>query len=100
MYLVSVLTLCFSVAVFLATWLLTDWSAGLRIAVGVPTIALFSAVALPVSRGLWVAVEYATDVQTGETARAEYRARAYGKNGKRAGAGSCDLPMEGPRGPE
>ncbi|MHC4547343.1 MAG: DUF983 domain-containing protein [Planctomycetota bacterium] len=77
MYLVSVLTLLFAAGVFLLTWLWTDWPAWLRLAVGVPVITLFSLLALPVSRGVWAAVEYYTDLTTGETRRAEYEAKAF-----------------------
>jgi hypothetical protein len=77
MYLVSVVTLVFAALVFLAGWLLTDWPPGLQVAVGVPLIALVSLVALPVSRGAWAAVEYYTDLKTGETERADYEERAF-----------------------
>jgi len=79
MYLVSVLTLPFSVLVFLALWLLTDWPPWLQVAVGVPVIAAFCFPALWVSRSVWAAVEYLTDVKTGEAARSDYQARAYGE---------------------
>jgi len=77
MYLVSVATLVFAALVFLAGWLLTDWPPGLQIAVGVPVLTLVSLVALPVARGARVAIEYDTDVQTGEARRADYEERAF-----------------------
>jgi uncharacterized protein (DUF983 family) len=77
MYLVSVLSLVFAALVFLAVWLLTDWPPWLQIAVGVPAITLVSLVALPVARGAWAAIEYYTDVQTGEARRADYEERAF-----------------------
>lgn len=77
MYLVSVLSLLFSALVFCAVWLLTTWSPWLQIAVGVPVIAVVSLVALPVARGAWAAIEYYTDVRTGETRRADYEERAF-----------------------
>jgi len=77
MYLVSVLSLGFAALVFLAGWLLTDWPAWLQVAVGAPLIALVSLVALPVSRGVWAALEYYTDVKTGEAHRTDYEERAF-----------------------
>jgi uncharacterized protein (DUF983 family) len=77
MYLVSVATLPFAAAVFVALWLLTDWPPAVQVAVGVPLIALFSAFALQAAKGAWVAIEYFTDVRSGETARAGYGERAF-----------------------
>lgn len=79
MYLVSVLTLVFAALVFVAGWLLTDWPAWLQVAVGVPVIALASLLALPVARGAWAAIEYYTDLRTGETERADYAERAFSR---------------------
>jgi hypothetical protein len=76
MYLVSVLTLPFAALLFLALWL-TGWPPAAQVAVGIPVIVLFSAVALSASRGLWAAVEYMTDVRSGETRRPDYEARAF-----------------------
>jgi hypothetical protein len=77
MYLVSVLTLPFAALVFLVLWLLTDWAPGVQVAVGIPAILLFSANALWASKGIWAAVEYLTDVRSGETQRADYREKAF-----------------------
>jgi len=77
MYLVSVLTLPFAAAVFFALWLGTDWPPIVQAAVGAPVVLLFSAWALPVSRSVWAAVEYATDVRTGEAAGEGYGSRAF-----------------------
>lgn len=77
MYLVSVLTLVFAAVVFFAGWLLTDWPPWLQAAVGLPIILLASLAALPVARGAWVALEYYTDLRTGETERADYVERAF-----------------------
>lgn len=79
MYLVSVLTLPFAAVVFVALWLLTDWPPGLQVAVGVPVIVLFSAFALQAAKGAWVAIEYFTDVRSGDAARAGYEERAFRK---------------------
>jgi hypothetical protein len=76
MYLVSVLTLPFAAVVFVLLWL-TGWPPGRQVAVGIPVIALYSALALSVSRGVWAAVEYLTDVRTGETRRADYGTKAF-----------------------
>jgi len=85
MYLVSVLTLPFAALVAVALWLLTDWPPWLQIVVGLPVVFLFCLIALPVSRGLWVAVEYATDLGTGEAGDEGYRARAFGGEKHRRG---------------
>jgi uncharacterized protein (DUF983 family) len=77
MYLVSVLTLPFAALVFFAVWLLTPWPPWLQVAVGVPVIVAFSIPALWVSRGVWAAVEYYTDLKTGESDRADYNHKAF-----------------------
>ena len=76
MYLVSVLTLVFAAAVFFATWLFLDGPARVKLAVGVPVITLFSLAALPVSRGVWAAIEHSTDIATGETMRGDLGTRS------------------------
>ena len=82
MYLVSVLTLPFAAATFLALWL-TDWPPWLQVAVGVPVIALFSAFALQASKAVWAAVEYFTDVRSGDAFREGYEQRAFDQEGPR-----------------
>jgi len=77
MYLVSVLTLVFAAAVFFLTWLFVGGAAWVKVAIGVPVIALFSLAALPVSRGVWAAIEYYTDLATGEAMRDDYKRRAF-----------------------
>jgi uncharacterized protein (DUF983 family) len=77
MYLVSVLTLPFAAAVFLVLWLFTDWPPAAQVAVGVPVIVLFSAFALQAAKGAWAAVEYFTDVRSGDALREGYEERAY-----------------------
>ncbi|MHC4971324.1 MAG: DUF983 domain-containing protein [Planctomycetota bacterium] len=77
MYLVSVVTLVFAALVFFAGWLLTDWPAWLQVAIGVPVIGLVSLAALPLSRGAWAAIEYYTDIKTGEVERDDYDERAF-----------------------
>ena len=47
------------------------------IAVAVPLIAVVSLLALPVGKGLWVAVEFLTDCYTGKTAEPGYRDKAF-----------------------
>jgi len=79
MYLISIFTQLFAAALFFAVWLLTDWSPWTKIAVVVPIIVVFSLIALPASKSLWIAVEYFTDIKTGETRRDTYRAVAYRK---------------------
>lgn len=77
MYLISIVSQLFAVLLLVLLWLLTDWSPVIKIAVAVPTIVVFSLVALPLTKSLWVAVEYATDVAAGETGREDYERRAY-----------------------
>jgi uncharacterized protein (DUF983 family) len=76
MYLVSVLTLPFAALVFLALWLV-GWPPFVQVALGVPLILLFSAFALQAAKGIWAAVEYFTDVRSGDAARAGYEERAF-----------------------
>ena len=79
MYLVSVLTLPFAAAVFVVLWLFTEWPPATQVAVGVPVILLFSAFALQASKGAWAAIEYFTDVRSGDAARAGYEQKAFRK---------------------
>lgn len=78
MYLVSVLSLPFAACVFLVLWLV-GWPPGVQVAVGIPVIALFSAFALQAAKGIWAAVEYFTDVRSGDIAREGYEQRAFRK---------------------
>jgi uncharacterized protein (DUF983 family) len=77
MYVVSVLTLVFAAVLFGVTWAVLGWRPWLQIAVGVPVLTVFSLFALPAARAMWAAIDYATDVATGETAREDYAASAY-----------------------
>jgi uncharacterized protein (DUF983 family) len=77
MYLIAVLSQLFAVALLVLLWLLTDWAPGTKVAVAVPLIALFCLFALPLSKGCWIAVEYYTDLRTGEAGEPGYRDRAY-----------------------
>lgn len=77
MYLVSIVSQFFAVALWLLLWWLTDWSPWVMIALAVPLIALFSIVALPLSKSLWVAVEYYTDLVSGDAEMPEYQRRAF-----------------------
>ena len=77
MYLVAILSQLFAVLMLAILWLATDWRAGVKVAVALPLIAVFSLVALSVSKGIWVAVEYLTDVYTGKTGDEDYEARAF-----------------------
>lgn len=77
MYLVSVLTLPFAALLFAVLWLFTDWTPGVQVAVGIPVILLFCAVALGASKGAWAAIEYFTDVRSGETLREGYEEKAF-----------------------
>jgi hypothetical protein len=77
MYLVSVLTLPFAALLFALLWLFTDWSPGVQVAVGIPVILVFCGVALVAAKGAWAAVEYFTDVRSGDAFREGYRERAF-----------------------
>jgi hypothetical protein len=78
MYLVSVLTLPFAALVFLVLWLV-GWPPLVQVALGVPLILLFSAFALQAAKGVWAAVEYLTDVRSGDATREGYEKRAFRK---------------------
>ena len=84
MYLVAILSQLFAAALFFLVWLFTDWTATTKLLVALPAIALFSLVALPLSRGLWVAIDYYTDVATRDADEARYKEVAYEQ---RRGAG-------------
>jgi len=77
MYLVSVLTLPFAALLFVLFWLCTDWTPAVQVAVGIPVILLFCGVALVAAKGTWAAVEYFTDVRSGDAFRDGYRERAF-----------------------
>ncbi len=77
MYLISIATQFFAVLLFALFWIATDWSPTVKIAIAVPLIIVFSVVSLPYMRAVWVAVDYYTDVKSGETASPDYPRRAY-----------------------
>jgi hypothetical protein len=87
MYLVSVLTLPFAALLFVALWLLTDWTPAVQVAVGIPVILLFCGVALVAAKGAWAAVEYFTDVRSGDAFREGYRKRAFRPGDQEGGRG-------------
>ena len=62
MYLSAAITEIVAAVFVLGVFFLTDWSAGFSIAVGLPLIVLFSYWFLPKSMGIWVAIEFMTDV--------------------------------------
>ena len=62
MYLSAAVTELFAAFVVAVVWLATDWGVVLSIAVGLPVVAAFCYAFQPFSMGLWVAVEYLTDV--------------------------------------
>ena len=67
MYLSSVVTEIFAGLLVLVVFFGTDWSTGTSIAVGLPIVILFSYWFLPKSMGLWVAIEFMTDIGNGES---------------------------------
>ena len=66
MYLSAVVTEILAAGLVIAIFVGTSWSAALSIGVSVPIVLLFSVWWLPRSIGLWVAVEYVTDLHNGE----------------------------------
>jgi uncharacterized protein (DUF983 family) len=66
MYLSAAVTELFAAGLIAIVWLATDWGPALSIGVSVPIVLLFTYSFLPISRGLWVAVEYSTDAANGE----------------------------------
>ncbi len=89
MYVVAILTQLFAALLLGLSWLLVDWSPALLLAVGLPVIALFSLLMLPVAKGMWVALDYITDLRTGEASRPDYARRAYS-----GGARGGEVPPE------
>ena len=77
MYLTSVVSQFFAVGLWLVLWWVTDWSTGVMVAIAIPMIAIFSLATLPHSKSLWIAVEYYTDLASGDSAEPEYRERAF-----------------------
>jgi hypothetical protein len=66
MYLSAAVTELFAAAVALGLFWLTDWGVAVGLAVGAPLVLCFCYAFLPLSIALWTAVEYATDVASGE----------------------------------
>ncbi len=62
MYLTAAVNQVFAALVIGCIWIFFDWSVVRSLVVGVPLVALFSVLFLPLSMALWVGVEYATDV--------------------------------------
>ena len=67
MYATAIVTEVFAAILILGAWFLTDWSTGTFIAVALPVVLIFSALALPLCQAFWVGVEYLTDVGNGES---------------------------------
>jgi uncharacterized protein (DUF983 family) len=66
MYLTATVSQLFAGALFLAVFLWTNWSPALGLAVGTPIVVVFCYGILPLSMALWTAVEYLSDVASGE----------------------------------
>jgi uncharacterized protein (DUF983 family) len=66
MYLSAVVTEILAAGLVIAIFLVTDWGTALSLGVSVPIVLLFSLWWLPRSIGLWVAIEYVTDLHNGE----------------------------------
>ncbi|MEE8104376.1 MAG: hypothetical protein V3T86_02460, partial [Planctomycetota bacterium] len=74
---VSIPTQFFAVLLLILVWTLTDWSPWKAILLTGPLIGLFSLCTLPYMRTIWIALDYYTDLKSGETTSAEYAQRAY-----------------------
>ena len=77
MYLIAIVSQFFAVFLFLLLWLGTDWTTTTQLLVALPLITLFSLIALPVTKGAWVAVEYYTDLASGERDRVDYDDKSF-----------------------
>jgi uncharacterized protein (DUF983 family) len=66
MYLTAITSELFAAALILLFWWNFDWSPSTFVLVTAPLVLAFSVVCLPLAQGLWVAVEYATDLEGGE----------------------------------
>jgi uncharacterized protein (DUF983 family) len=66
MYLSATVSQLFAGALFLSVFLWTNWSWVTGLAVGAPIVIGFCYGILPLSMALWTAVEYLTDVSSGE----------------------------------
>lgn len=66
MYLSATISQLFAAAVFVLLWVFTDLGAWGGFAVGAPIVLAFCYGFLPLSMALWTAVEYLTDVASGE----------------------------------
>ena len=66
MYLTAIVTELVAAGLILLGWTVTDWGIGTFLAVSIPLVLVFSYWFLPRAQGLWVGIEYATDVANGE----------------------------------
>ena len=66
MYMTAAVCQVFSISLIWLAYIFTDWSAPIFMAVCTPVVLLFCLGFLPISQTLWVAVEYMTDVTSGE----------------------------------
>ena len=75
LYLASVITQLFAAVLIGIVFIFTDWEASTSIPLALAILALFSWWMLPKSMGLWVAIEFMTDVGNRETWALEYSER-------------------------
>ncbi len=66
MYLSAAVTQVFAALMVFAVVLFTDWGVAVSLAVSIPVALAFCVGFLPYSMGLWVAIEYWTDVKNRE----------------------------------
>ena len=67
MYASAVITELFAASLCAALFLFTDWSVRKGLLIGVPLVGLFGLLTYPLAMSFWVAVEYWTDLQNGES---------------------------------
>ncbi len=77
MYLIAIASQIFAAGMFFFVWLCTDWTPWTSLVIALPIIAVFSLLALPFARALWVAIDYLTDVATGEAETPRYDRSAF-----------------------
>ena len=78
MTIVAILSQFVAVGIMLLCWWLTDWDTPRILLTGLPILIVFSYVSLAISKRIWIAVEYATDMRTDE-ANDDYERRAFRK---------------------
>ena len=77
MYFVSIPSQFLAALLLILVATLTDWSPWKAILLTGPVILLFSLCSLPYMRTIWIALDYYTDLKSGETTTMDYARRAF-----------------------